>query len=355
MRRTWVHRFWAFWGAVAVGSAIASLSQAGGPPALSACCFSDESCDLLSTGQCGGAGGISLSGVTTCNPNPCLTLCGTTYPECDGDCSGFPTCIQESGECVCGHGACCFPSTLQCGLLLDHDSCDSAGGIYMGDGTNCSTCEAQCGFSAPECNGECPDDTRCGIMEIAQASGGVAAGGGAGTSTAMCACQPVTGACCQAETGSCSEIGEIACIGSGGTYQGDDTSCTEADCRRDCGFAEAPECDGQCPEGRTCSPALLFAQAQGAPGPQACQCSTPPGGACSPEQDDCRQGFVCDPASETCCNRICNGEGESCDDTGICRGVVLAPAASPAGLLVFLALLITAGAFGLLRNRARQS
>jgi hypothetical protein len=248
---------------------------------------------------------------------------------------------------------------------LNESACEDQAGVYMGDGTNCSACSDLCGFSeAPECGGECPPGSRCEV-EAAAASTGLAAGGGAGNGPApvSCECEPITGACCRTEpaTGECAQgVNASRCEEIGGAYQGDDTNCSAVECPRDCGFAFAPECNGACPEDQTCFPldgqnaSAGPAEGGGAGGPPPralCECFTPPGGECIPEEDTCLPGFVCDPSSEVCCNRICDGPGESCDGNGICRVVAPAPAVSHAGLLVFLALLTALGGIGLARRR----
>jgi hypothetical protein len=376
MRNAGSSGLWPFLALVAVGSTVVSMmgsSEVQGVPR--ACCFDNADCEFLNRSTCEDQmGGTSQAPGTNCSTVTCPLLCsGSEAPACGGECPDpAQTCepamlmgtdgggAQLNGAgCECLYGACCFGGTggLQrrsCDQTLNESTCEGEGGVYMGDGTNCSACDVLCGFSeTPTCGGECPPDSRCEFVELEYGSGGGAGGGNNGIN--VCECEPITGACCDPTTGECTELNQARCAELNRSYQGDDTNCSEVTCPRDCGFAEAPECDGRCPEGRTCFPIPFLGQGQGAAasGPD-CQCYTPPGGECIPEQADCQPGFVCDPLSETCCNRICDGPGESCDN-GICRVVAPAPAASHTGLLILLALLIGAGGTGLLRLKARRS
>jgi hypothetical protein len=168
-------------------------------------------------------------------------------------------------------------------------------------------------------------------------------------------------ACCF-ENADCEFLNRSTCEDQmNGTSQDLGTNCSTVVCPLSCGFANAPECNGGCPDGQTCFAAGNFTTPMGQGGgagpgmPQECACFTPPGGECIPEADTCPPGFVCDPSSEVCCNRICDGPGESCDSEGICRGgpAAPAPAMSHTGLLMLVALLMAAGSFSVVRRRSR--
>lgn len=372
MRNTGSSGLWPFLALVAVGSTVVSMmgsSEVQGVPR--ACCFDNADCSFLSRSTCVSQQGAPQAVGTNCETFECPLLCGGSFPACNGACPNPGQTCQEvelyaadgggakaASDCECRYGACCLGATggyPGCTQLFNETSCEDQGGVYLGDGTNCSACQGLCGFSAPACGGECPPGSRCAVAGL-MAQTGQAAGGGA-SDLSPCACEPITGACCPANpaTGECRpDVNASYCEEIGGTYQGDDTNCSTVDCPRDCGYANAPECNGACPEGTTCFATGDFAAQGGGAGGSNCQCFTPPGGECIPEQDACQPGFVCDPSSETCCNRICDGEGESCDTTGICRVVAPAPAVSHTGLVVLFALLIAAGGLGMLRLRVRR-
>jgi hypothetical protein len=76
-----------------------------------ACCFPDGSCVVALLGQCP-AGSVGQGAGSTCTPNICPP------PP--------------------GQGACCFPD-FSC-QILTAAGCESAGGTYQGDGSDCSAC-----------------------------------------------------------------------------------------------------------------------------------------------------------------------------------------------------------------------
>ncbi len=93
---------------------------------------------------------------------------GSAGAVCPGDCPAF--------------GACCDPVDGTCTPRTE-EQCSYAGGVYQGDGTDCST--AGC---------------------------------------------PPAGACCSPDDNSCQELTELACLDAGGMYQGDDTECATTTC-----------------------------------------------------------------------------------------------------------------------------
>ncbi|NNL56638.1 MAG: DNRLRE domain-containing protein, partial [Pseudomonadales bacterium] len=82
---------------------------------LFACCFSNGDCSLAETATCSGQGGTPDTNVTSCSPNPCP---------------------QPSG-------ACCN-SDQTCSDGVARDTCETAGGVFNGGGSLCST--SDCGL-----------------------------------------------------------------------------------------------------------------------------------------------------------------------------------------------------------------
>jgi hypothetical protein len=78
----------------------------------------------------------------------------------------------------------------------------------------------------------------------------------------------------------------------------------------------------------------------------------PQGAGCA-DPNDCATGNC---VNDVCCDTACNGPEQQCNlpgSEGICTSTAApAPAASPTGLLIALALLISVGAIAMLR-RAR--
>ncbi len=107
-------------------------AEAGGGPAVGACCLVDNSCEELTEEQCVSADGTWQGPETDCDPNPC----GET-----------PT------------GACCIGGLCS---ILSSDDCASDGGYYNGDGT---TCEGEnCGIQTCCYVGFCGADLDwCGV------------------------------------------------------------------------------------------------------------------------------------------------------------------------------------------------
>lgn len=114
-------------------------------------------------------------------------------------------------------GACCMTD----GSCIDglRSDCTAAGGIYLGDGTDCATNGADCAIGA--C---CFTDGTC--QDNYQASQCLSEGGfyqGAGTMCATSTCPP-TGGCCDAVF-ACTVAFENNCTSGGGTYLGNGTTC----------------------------------------------------------------------------------------------------------------------------------
>jgi len=151
-----------------------------------------------------------------------------------------------------------------------------------------------CGSTFPQCNGSCPANQAC-----------VGLGGGA------CICFP-TG-CCQVDSQTCDNN------------------------------AFAALCTGQFVLGGTCGVDCM-------PPATATPTQVPNGGSCV-DPADCVSGNCVD---DTCCTDPSCPPGQSCDNPGnlgLCSAdpVAPAPAMSPGGGIVAVALLIAIGAIGLLR------
>ncbi|MDX2165870.1 MAG: hypothetical protein SF182_02360 [Deltaproteobacteria bacterium] len=82
----------------------------------------------------------------------------------------------------------------------------------------------------------------------------------------------------------------------------------------------------------------------------AADCKVPDGGSCL-DPADCVSGNC---VNDVCCDTACNGPEQQCNlpgSEGICTSTAApAPAASPAGLVIALALLISVGAIAMLRR-----
>jgi spore coat protein A len=136
------------------------------PAATGACCASDGSCAVLSSGECSPPDDYQGDG-TGCTPNPCP---------------------QPVGACCFDDGSCVDLSVVDCA---------AGGGTYQGDGTDCST--ASC----------TPVIGACCLPEH---HGG-------------CASQASADQCLPQQTGSCEALSSSQCSAQGGLFQGNGTDC----------------------------------------------------------------------------------------------------------------------------------
>lgn len=83
-----------------------------------ACCFTSGNCTITDTTSCTSQGGTPNTSVTTCEPNPC--------PQ--------PV------------GACCNPDET-CSNSVSRTTCESAGGIFQGANTTCTSTGVDCGLT----------------------------------------------------------------------------------------------------------------------------------------------------------------------------------------------------------------
>jgi hypothetical protein len=128
----------------------------------------------------------------------------------------------SSLDCQPGTGACCLPDGT-CQVLAEAD-CGTAGGLYRGEFTSCST--ANCPTPTGAC---CLGNGNCLVLSPANCTvvGGSYLGNGsvcgAGNTCPL-------GACCL-PNGSCGgSMSEAACIAAGGQFRGVGTTCATSTC-----------------------------------------------------------------------------------------------------------------------------
>jgi hypothetical protein len=141
--------------------------------------------------------------------------------------------------------------------------------------------------------------------------------------------------------GSCDELNSTVCYGE---PVGNATacSCVMTGCCRS--QTNSSACEDQVPQ-----PACVDGQFV-ANGTCANDCRIPDGGSCA-DPTDCVSGNCVD---DVCCDTACDQPDQQCNlpgEVGVCSSVAAkAPAASPTGLLIGLALLIGIGALSILRR-----
>ncbi len=174
------------------------------PPPVGACCLPDGMCIEVAWEACLAEGG---------DPYP-------TGEPCDAVLCGGPAL-----------GACCLTDpagTLLC-IEATEEGCAAEGGKFLGPGTVCppdgtTPCEAEAGACCFP-NGDCLDLQ----VDVCMGAGGEHLPG-ASCNIVDCPGDPV-GACCIPVPGSpdglCTETTEAECVGQGGVYEGDWTSCAD--------------------------------------------------------------------------------------------------------------------------------
>lgn len=169
--------------------------------AVGACCFIDESCQLLDAATCAAQAGLYQGDGTACDAGLC----------------------DDQGP----FGACCLWSNYTCSIRTP-DDCAAIGGAYFGDGSDCQPCWRPDGAC-------CLPDSSCAspmYLEDCEAAGGVFQGWG---SFCEGPCWASDGACCF--DGSCFDMSEILCAINGGVwYSGQ--SCAETACSPFTGVGE---------------------------------------------------------------------------------------------------------------------
>ncbi len=174
------------------------------PPGTGACCLPDDTCEVVTPGQCLLDGGTFIGG--SCEPNPC---------------------VDETGAC-CTDGVC---------SILSESDCTDGGGNYLGDGTTCEGVD--CGHGA--C---CDADGHCNVFTEAACLARPGTYYGDGTTCTPSPCP--TGSCCTYDsTAHCDVLHFFECNDAAGTYGGDGTTCSPFPCIGICCDCGEP-CEGCC-------------------------------------------------------------------------------------------------------------
>ncbi len=177
-------------------------------------------------------------GFLGCPPGGGWTTFADLNPLCRPSGDWVIRATWSSLDCTSGPaGACCLPDGT-CDVLTAA-ACESAGGIYFGDGVLCG--EVTC----PDPVGACCLGTTCAVGSEADCDdiGGVFLG--LGTDCADDACS-APGACCIPATGGCLTLAPDDCEAVGGIFQGPATRCADVIC-----FPEGACClpSGDCLDG----------------------------------------------------------------------------------------------------------
>lgn len=126
----------------------------------------------------------------------------------------------EPFGCSLPTGACCLQNGTQCAPGITQSACLSAGGVYRGDGTNCST-------PCPQPTGACCINGVCSQLSQPDC---VSQGGTFTSVGTACGANTCKGACCIASTQSCATLTAANCTTAGGTFQGIGTTCASFVC-----------------------------------------------------------------------------------------------------------------------------
>lgn len=139
----------------------------------------------------------------------------------EGGCATANCCDQ-----LVGNGPCC---TLGGGCIESTKvECDALGGIYMGEGFECSQINCECldNNQTQDPFGACCDGDTCtpNYKSICEENDAIFIGGLCTETT----CETPSGACCK--DCECFVTSETVCESQGGIYQGDGTNCTSNPC-----------------------------------------------------------------------------------------------------------------------------
>ncbi len=181
-------------------------------PTPGACCIGLlGECQELSGADCLAAGGTFQGPGTSCDPNPCIAICGP----------GAGGCFEANGTPGCEDVQCC---ELVCSL--DAFCCDVEWDSMCADDAlvTCATKPQACCFEDGTCQNLLPADCIVG--------GGALQGIGSTCTTVTCVNQ--TGACCFSD-GSCQDLLPTPCAAAGGTHQGAGSGCATTVCDVACG------------------------------------------------------------------------------------------------------------------------
>lgn len=122
-------------------------------------------------------------------------------------------------------GACCFGDG-SCADAMTLGDCESQGGTYQGDDTDCAsiTCTVPTGACCFG-DGSCADDM---TLSDCESQGGTYYGDD--TNCASITCTVPTGACCFPDESCVDFMTAFDCQGQGGSFRGDGTECVSTDC-----------------------------------------------------------------------------------------------------------------------------
>ncbi len=125
------------------------------------------------------------------------------------------------------NGACCNATTGNCTVVSSSFSCTIAGNSYQGNGTTCVP------NPCPQPNGACCNGLgNCIVDDQAGCEAADRYWQGANTVCSPNPCPVLSGACCHNDA-SCTFVNALSCAfsGNGAAYQGDNVTCTAADCK----------------------------------------------------------------------------------------------------------------------------
>ena len=169
-------------------------------PQPGACCSGGSCADKLAS-QCTGAGSFFYGQRTLCAETPCE----------------FGACCDNCGQCLSG---------------FTPEACQALGGAAQWPGAACpidpsALCQRITGAC---CTGTSCDDTKCEAECIA--GGGVYRGDGTDCTPNIC-----QGACCISSFGQCLELEQTTCVQLSGSYKGNGTECNTLPPSLECGGA----------------------------------------------------------------------------------------------------------------------
>jgi hypothetical protein len=150
--------------------------------------------------------GTCCTGICTCNVTTQANCTGTWYSgqTCPGSCPACP----PSRACCTGGATCNLTYEVNCS------------GTWKSGISSCA---------GNPCDGACCDGASCSLTDEAGCVGPNVYKGDGTECTDPDICEP-SGACCLPDFGGCSLMTSSNCSAAGGTYDGDDTTCTPSPC-----------------------------------------------------------------------------------------------------------------------------
>jgi hypothetical protein len=169
-----------------------------------ACCFTNGTCQMLTSAACATQGGTYQGGGIQC---------------------GSANCATPTGACCFGGGGCTVLSSADCGTI---------GGAFQGAGTQCA------GSNCPV--GACclPSGSCIGGVTMAQCAAQAGVFQGNASTCGGVTCPQPTGACC-APNGGCLVMTQANCALVPGAWAGPGTACGTTNCQS---LLCYPNCDG---------------------------------------------------------------------------------------------------------------